>query len=290
MGFIRSIINSIYSPEFYKDVSQKSVWSAIRYFLLFTFILALFQTAVMAGPLISSSQNIVSTFITDITNYYPNELEINIQNGVVSTNVKEPYFVAFPHITNNPTENKVKNILVVDTATPFSAGAFNNYQTLVWLAKDTLFYKDQSSEKISAYDLSKITSFRVDKFIIQNVLNTFKPYLKFVGPVLSVLLLLGIYSLYNLRLFFALILALLIFVIAKIFSKSLNYPQSYKLGLYAMTLPLIVEVVLTTTEKWTHLGSFPFMVTILAVVIVFTNLGNLEVQKDKNLPPVPPAT
>ncbi|MBI2334657.1 DUF1189 family protein [Candidatus Daviesbacteria bacterium] len=268
MSFFKTIKNSVYSPAFYQQIPNKSFKSSLGYFLLLTLLLTIVSTLTFLGTLLKDVPAAAAQLLNSAVNCYPSELEVTVNRGQVTTNVAEPYFV--PFCLGEPNSADYNNLVVVDTKTPFSAGQFNQYQTLAWLTKDALVYKENNLE-VRVFDLSQIREFKLDKNMIISWGDKISPWLKFVGPVLAVLVIFGLYIFYSLKLIYLLFIALLIWLLAKIFKKVLTYGQSYKLGLYGVTLGFLVEILVGFTRQWTNFGGFPFMFTLITLGVVFIN-------------------
>lgn len=266
MNFLRTIGRSIHSPEFYSSISKRSFKQSIGYFLLLALLLTIIHLITLINPLLIETPKAIKGFATQIINCFPKDLEVKITDGQVSVNAPEPYFLPSCEEANNQT------LIVIDTKTPFSSAKFEEYKTAVWVTKDTLIYKEANNNGTSSYSLTKIKDFKLNKDILNSYFNTASPYLKFVGPVLLLLTFIGIYLSYDFRLIHLLIIALLVWGLCKIFKLNINYVESYKVCLYAITLGLIVDAIVGLTGRWTHFYGFPFMVTILTLAVVLVNL------------------
>lgn len=268
MRFFQTIKNSIYAPSFYQQIPSRSFKGSLGYFLLLILFLTIISTITLLPTMLFEVPAILQQFLNDAVACFPDELKLSINRGKVTTNVAEPYFV--PFCLGEQTSQDYNNLLVIDTQTPFSSSQFNQYQTVAWLTKDTLVYKERDY-KIQIFDLSQIPEFKLDRATINSLAQKISPWLKFVGPALLLVILLGLYIMYIFRLMYALFLALVIFLSAKVFKKTLTYKASYKISLYAMTLPLLVELAVHSTSKWTNFDGFPFMFTAVTLGVVFFN-------------------
>lgn len=266
MKFFQTIKNSIYSPQFYSQISQKSFGKSVGYFLLLVLILTAIKSLTLIGPLIFELPNQLQTVIKETVNCYPEDLEIKISSGQVTTNVQEPYFIDSCEIESEANQP----LLVIDTNTPFSKTQLDQYKTVAWLTKDSIVYKKSNLETRS-YSLTEIKDFKLNKTSVDSLSSMISPWLKFAGPALMFLAFIGIYLSYDFKLIYLLALAAVIWLLAKIFKKTLPYGQSYKLGLHAITLPFLVELVINFTSKWTNFSGFPFMFTLIALGVIFFN-------------------
>jgi len=133
--------------------------------------------------------------------------------------------------------------------------------------------------------LSKIDNLTIDRNLVNSLVKKISPWTKFIGPLLGIIIFIGIYLSYDFRLFYLLFLALLLWLLSKAFKKNLSYGKSYIMGMYAISLGLIIETILGVFSGWTHFSGFPFMLTIITLVVVFINYFKAPVQQ--SIPPTP---
>lgn len=265
MNFFKNIRNSIYSPEFYSSVTIKTFKQTFGYFLLLTLTLSIIKLITLINPLLIQFPTELLTGVNNIINCYPKDLEIKITNGQVSINATEPYFIS------SCEEKNSEKFIVIDTKTPFSSTQFDDFNAGVWVTKDSIVYK-KSKYETRSYSLTQIKDFKLNRTVLDSYSQKFSPFLKFVGPILLVLAFLGLFLAYDFRLLHLLLLAALIWLLSRIFKRSLGFGQSYKVGLYAITLGLIIDLIINLTQPWTNFSGFPFMVSILTLGVVTINL------------------
>lgn len=267
MGFLENIKNSIYSPEFYKSIPAKFLGSAFKYFFLLGLLVTLITTASLIKPLIIDLSGQIESISKETINGYPQNLEVYIKDGQASINQQEPYFIALPE---KDSSTDFHNLIVIDTETPFSITQFNEYKTATWLTKDSLFYRSEQNQ-VRGFELKNMDDLTVNKELLNSLYNQFSPYIKFIGPIILFLAFLGIYIVFSFRLIQLLFIALIVFLISKLIKKNLTYGISYKMSMFAITLGVLVELLISLTSRWTNFHGFPFMFTILALAVIFTN-------------------
>lgn len=265
MNFLKTIGNSIYSPEFYANLSKKPFKDGIRYFFLLILLFTIIHLITLISPLLIEAPTMIGGATQNIVNCFPKELEVKITNGQLSANTQEPYFIS------SCEGDKSQNLAVIDTKTPFSPQKFDEYKVGAWITKDSIIFKKNDYET-RTYSLTKIKDYKLNKEVLDSYQKILQPYLKFIGPILLLLSFVGIYLSYTFRLIHLLIISLLIWLLTKIFKTDLTYGQSYKIGLYAITVGLIVDLVVNLTSRWTYFHGFPFMVTIFTLTAVLVNL------------------
>jgi len=278
MGFLKTIRNSIYSPDFYASIPQKKLGSAIGYFFLLILFVTAIQSIFPVWSFLTVGQTEIKKFVNEVKNIYPSALVIKIQKGKVSTNAQEPYFIHLPGNKNKSAADNF-NLVVIDTKTPFSVNQFNQYRTFAWITEDSVFTK--SDNQIKANDLSKTSNVTIDKVLVSSLINRFSPWVNLITPLAIIGILLGIYLLHVFRLVYLFFLAALIWILTKLLKKPLSYGNSYKTGLYAMTLGLFAEALL----GFFKLTGFSFMFTLISLAVVLINKFS---KTEEILTPQPP--
>lgn len=269
MSFFNTLKDSIYSPSFYASVSSLSFWKGFRYLLLLFLILSIIQTIVTSLSL-GNIQGELSKFMSTAINYYPAELELKIDKGQVSTNVEEPYYFPMPAEAEGESEEQLPtNLVVIDTTTQFSTEQFNKYDTVVWITKDTVHYRDDY--KIDSIPLNEVDNIIINRQIIESYGKQIEPYLGYVKPILVTLIFILSFAGYEWNLFYLLLLALAIMLLLKILKWNLEYSSAYKIGMYAITLPLLLSFLINVTSTYTNFSGFPFLFSLVTLAVVFAN-------------------
>jgi hypothetical protein len=212
----------------------------------------------------TSLQPEMKSMLAKASTMYPKELEVKVKNGIVTTNVEEPYFIKTPTDDKDEVE---PNLIVIDTKTPFSVSQFDNYKSFVWVSKDAIYTKSQRNE-LKVYSLSKIDELTINKSMVDQLIAKVSPWLVIVIPVLSVLIIIGLFIGYVFRLVYLFFLALCIFLMTKVMRCPISYGQSYTVGLYAMTLSFILGIL----QFFIKGLNIPFLFTIIALIVVAVNL------------------
>ncbi len=274
-NFFKNIRESIYSPIFYKHIPHLGLGKAFKYYFLLSLILTLLTLIPIVEGIFIKTPQALQDLITQTVSYYPSELEVNVKEGSASANVVEPYFIPAPQ--DEVTADSLNNLLVIDTKTPYSSEQFDQYKTAAWLTRNTLFVRGGTDRiDIRAIKLDQVKDFKVSKMEVQNLADKISPYIKFVGPVLLLLTLLGIYLYYTLNLIYILILALIIMLLSKVFKWNLNYTSSLKTALFAGTLAFFIELVINVLSPFTNFNPFIFMFTLITLAVITINHQNAK--------------
>lgn len=279
MSFLNTIKSSVYDPKFYSKIKHQKLASALKYFFLLILVLTLINVVALSYELGVRVPQEIKNFINQSVNYFPQDLEVNIDHGQVTTTAQEPFFVPFPKdipedIEETP-EQDLNNILVIDTKTPYSATQFNQYKTLAWLTKDSLFYQNRDFEQRSI-DLTDVKDFKFNRLALEGWVSKFSPVLNMAGPILILLTFIGLFIGFTFNLVYLLFLAVLIFFLSAIFKWGLNYSASFKTAIYASTTAFILDLILFNTGIYTGFFGFPFLFTLTALCITTINLQNFD--------------
>lgn len=272
MGYLNRIKNSIYSPSFYSTLPGIKGEDAFKYFLLLIIPLSLIQLIFVIPTFVSLNKEI-PTFISQAMSKYPKGLEVKITNGKATSNVSEPYFI------KSSEKSGFSNFLVIDTKTPYSAQQFADYDAAAWLTRDTLFLKESNQTRV--VDLRNVRNVTINESTINGWVQKLSPYFPVIGVALIMFTGLGLFLLYLSKLLYLFFLAVLIWAVGKIFKWNFKYGQSYRIGIFAITLSLFIDLIVTSTSKWTHFNGFPFMFTIIALIIVVINFTQTSREKPR---------
>lgn len=276
MNFIKKVKSSVYDPEFYKEIKNKSFGFVWGYFTLLVLVLSVVLSLVYSVQILPTFNNVGEKIRSNILSKYPAELEVKFKNGEVSTNVSEPYFVKlsendFIELKNKPEYAGIENALVIDTKKSVGLSDFEKYKTLVWLAKDSIVIKQDG--KVTIQDLGKNSPFEltISKANLETWLEKFSPIIKVAKFVLPVAIFIGYFIAYHFLLLYFLLVAFLVFILGKIMKLGLGYKDAYKVTVFASTLSILLKAILWGVLRYSHL---PFVFTLITLVIVYVNFKN----------------
>lgn len=289
-GFFKAIPASIYSPGFYSTIVGRSFWKGFWHLTFITFAL-FFIGALVAWGYFLSHKDEVDGFIQKL-NIYPEDLVITIQNGEASTNWTTPYQLrledipAFQNIESETfkegfeqgwkKEISYEYLITVDTSLYYSPEVFLEKNSFAWLAKDALVVHSDQVENIEVIPLSEAKDTVINKTLVNEFLeNIWTAILPFLAIAFIFLLVFFSIFVVAFRLLYLLFFALLVWLLSALLKVSLNYGQSYKIGLYAITLPILVQTGILVVSLWLDFRSFPFLFTLLGLIVMALNLSML---------------
>ncbi|MEK7212101.1 MAG: DUF1189 family protein [Patescibacteria group bacterium] len=277
MQLIQIFKQSVYSPDFYRELKDKPLKFSIKYFYLLAVVLSVIWALILTFTIVP----IVNVFITQLgpmaRDFYPAELVITVQNGQASANVSQPYLIKMP-VTEGvkvpgTDEKQVENILAIDTVSPFDPKLIDEYKAAALLTKDYLVMRDDNVLKVQKLaDFPNLTIDQ-DRFstVVEQVQSIFNRFAPVFTVVVSLLIFLGMLVAASYKLLYLLLLALLIMLIGKIKKLDVNYKYAYRIGIHAMSLGLVLSPVLFLLH-----AVIPYLFTILLLVMAWANLKPAE--------------
>lgn len=277
MKLCKNIKSSIYNPSYYSEILNKPFSYSLKYFLSLACLVALIATIAFSFSTLPKINKFINETGSKALSYYPDDLEVTVKSGKVSTNVSEPYFIKIPDelknsdrgTVTNPAAGEIENLLVIDTKNPATIDLFSGYKTSTLLSYDSFAYYDNGAVKIQP--LRQEFNGVVTKPKVSAALNKIMPYVRILPfaliPIIFIGLLIGSIFKYLIYLIFA---AVIIWIMFKAMKKNLGYGKSYQIGLHAMTLGVILEV--TVFRFYPNL-EFPFLFTFLMLVVFWANFN-----------------
>jgi len=277
MKLCQNIKSSIYNPAYYNEILSKPFSYSLKYFLSLVCLVALIATIIFSFSTLPKINKFINEIGLKALSYYPDNLEITVKNGKVSTNVSEPYFIKIPAELKNsnrgtitkPAAGEIENLLVVDTKNPATIDLFNGYKTAALLSRDSFAYYDNGAVKIQP--LRQEFNGVITKAKVSMAVNKITPYLKILPIVLApIIFIFSFIGFVLTKLIYLIFGALIIWIILKAMKKDAGYGKAYQLGLHAITLGVILEAVVF--RFYPNL-EFPFLFTFLMLVVFWSNFG-----------------
>lgn len=215
--FFQEIGKSISNFKFYKEVKDFRMSKGMGYI----FSLVLLITIALS---IRYSYDFKRGLNIAIDWARQNLPTIQIQNGIVNVDVKQPYKVQAEDFA-----------VIIDTTGEITS--LDEYKRGILLMKDKIMYKE-SEVKTESYNLSGIQSFMLD----ENFLNKLK---KNAVWVLFPFMVIILYIIFCIARFFQLLLFSIISVaVSSIAHIKLSYKQLFNIGIYAITPSTILGALL----------------------------------------------
>jgi hypothetical protein len=237
-SFFKEIRSSVWDREFYASIPTRTFGSALIYITKLGFLLSLIATIGLVITFAPGVNKVISNAPEAVKDVYPDELVVTINDGIVSTNVEEPYMIPIPQGWK---QDKMSEdvLLVIDTKDAFSLQQFNQFHTVAWVTKDAVITRGQNG-KIEIQDLRGV-NLTISEQEVMRWVDIISPYFKFLLPILALLLFIGMLIISGTVTIKLLIVALFVLLLGKLMKKGWNYKLAYKISLFAATLPFALD-------------------------------------------------
>lgn len=278
MSFFLTIKSTVWDPAFYRAKAAEPR-GAFAYYFKLALLLSVVLTAafcIFDGPRINA---VLSALPAEVVAYYPDDLEVTLADGVISTNKPQPYALPFPDkLRSEDADDEPTNLVVFDTDATFNVEAYKAYDTIALVTRDALVLEDNDGIKVVPTSDFKCEEGEQCTYTLTNdklafYMSKVEPFTVYVLPILAVGMLLVLMLLYIFGLLALLLTAALSYLILRIPGlPRLNFGQTYRLCLYAVTPALLITTLLSVLNNITGVhaygGGFWFELIVTVAVLV----------------------
>lgn len=253
MGLVDKFINSIYNPKAYNEFLKQSTGKAILYIFLLSLILGIINSLFFILPMNSA----ISSVQEEIENSIP---YFELKDGNLSIEGDMPIEIIDDGL-----------IVYVDTENPIDPSIIDDYDIGYLITSDSIIVKSgNNTQAINFNTLANGGTLTKDEFIslmpltfkiITIMFIIFYPLGTFLGKLLT-----------------AIILALLGIIICKILNKPLRYSECFRLSLYALTVPMLLNTLnyVFTFLSGVVVGGFTAIYFVTALVYLFIGIKSID--------------
>ncbi len=270
MEFLRNIKNSVYNPKYYQELLSRPFSYSVKYFFKFALVFSVLFVLSFSVFIFPKVNRELKAFIVESVNDYPDELEVSMKNGSVSTNVEEPYYIKVPSSWKGGQQqsvNNFENLIVIDTKNEPDLSNLEKYNAALLITEKYIIYKEENG-KNTIQSLEGFPDVVINKENVSSFIEKYSPYLKFIYiPLVFAFFVVSLFFLIF-RLIYLFFAALLIWLVASIRGVKIDYWKAYQIGLHLMTLPLIL-ISLTSIK-------FPFAFTVVLLIAAAVNIKNIS--------------
>ena len=229
---------------------------------------ALALIAAFTGILVSVPASIAfyqflrSNYLETIPNAFHAELVIEIDGGIASSSVSQPYYIAMPGATSS---SSPQHLAVIDTRPAITLAELDTYDAAMVLTQKKLFYMSDEGGESRVIDLESFDGVHIDRKVVMDLAGKIKPFISGMLYVLPVLLFFLI--IFGMLAYYALIAlpsALIVKIIAKIKGFSIPYGAAYRTALFAL-IPVAIASIITGMLGVSYPMLFGLVVFILVI-------------------------
>ncbi len=280
MNFFNKIITSIKDFEKYAIFATERTRKAIAYLALIILIFSIVIASLFTYKFSVSINNAIDYFKSNISevSYKDNNLSINSGEELKLTNSKEVLPIVI--ISTNATKEQERNY----------ENEISTYANGILFLKDRFIYKNEMLTKSITYEYKDIASvYEISEFEKEDVLtfiantNNINLYVSFF--VVIVIYLFTVYFVSTMA--DVIMLGILGFIFARILGIRLRFKATFNMGVYALTLPILLNMVYIIINSTTGLEIkyFTWMYTtisyiymIVAILMIKTDLINRQAE------------
>jgi len=291
-AFLHIFSNSLIpKASYYRKILNTRFIFSFKYFVFLIFALSsiiIFNLINKYSPLkINHWLNEINKSIEQ----FPPDLNIFINNGLLTTTYNRPYFIW----TKND-KNKLKLLLVVDETGSFEK--FKQYPSIILLTKTDIFIKQNGQiKKIPLSSINKTQIINKESLIpLKEKISWIKKffYPLYFSIVVFALILVPFFS-FIVNTIYILLASLITFLFLKFKTeKKYHLKKIFQISLHACTLPLLIDYLffnlplpkLIKTSFNIKLLPFPFVFIFLLAVFIF--IGAYEAYYNHNQNQAPP--
>jgi hypothetical protein len=264
-----AIRSCFYDPDFYRRIRVESLNFGIKVAALLGAI-GIGISLLLATPALVSFAH--SNLPQALESAYPNDLVVTIDNGKMSINQPQPYYVknTLPYFSG---QDAPENLVVFDGTDKLEPD-LNKNSTIV-LAKETYLIAEGQHNEQQIFPLSRLgtTTITIDKSKVVATIDTVKPYFVPVvyvgGAFLFVLFVLGGTFFWLLfHMVYLLIPALLIFLFSLMRENTFTFMESYRTAFFASIPVAIVFYLLFSMILHSPAPEFTYTLFVLVVALV----------------------
>lgn len=250
--FFHVLFKSATDPGYYRDILKTRFSFSLKYLAFLLFLLSLVTTARAVASYRAALPRVLA-FQKQLEeggkSWYPKELVVTVRDGVVSTNVREPYTIDFPFRFPGMEQPTIAHAITIDTKA--QAADFPTYKSLFVVGKNAVYYQDNRGYKF--YPLTDMKGeFIINKAAYDEWIGKIAPYLKSIPTIarwLSIVFFIFMPFLVTAgtlvaKLSYLLIVSLIVLLLAKLMKKPVGYGVVYRLGMHGLTVPILLSLVL----------------------------------------------
>ena len=215
-SFIEKLKLSIYEKKFGAGIRQEKTAQSVKYLVI---VMAVIGSIIMIKADFKMYYGL-DKFTTTLKNDYP---DFELKDGYLFCQGDMPFII-----------QEKDDIIIIDTTGKTDASVMNSYSNGALITQSTLVYKKSLVES-RTYNLSDMKMFNFTKAgLIKFIHNC-------LIPGLIVVFLFGAFFIYLWKMIGVFFLSLIAFVVSKVVSVDMDYQNLFKISIYAIVVPTIID-------------------------------------------------
>ena len=284
MRLVKTYFSILYqsatSLEYYSQVIAAPLSFSLKFFVSSTAFYAVMAALYLGLTVLMPLKGMLSILPTQLADIYPKDLEITINQGQVSTNVAEPYYLSIEKVADfmDSLKHQIKGVttakptyfLVIDTTA--TADDFFGYQTFILITKNNLVYYNDAG-RAEIVPLADVDGFTLNHQLVETVFEKLVAFFKLIWPLLIFLLILIFLAILPIALFSLVLgLSVILVVFAQLIHLKLQFTQVMQIVMHLSVPILLFTGLLHLIGLPINLRFYPSLLTFLTSLIVILNL------------------
>ena len=280
INFFKRVIISIKDFEKYQFFAAETVGKAIKYLALLMVIFTVVISAIFTYKFSVSINNAINYFEENISevSYKENYLSVNSGEEIILKNEKEVMPIVI--INTNATQENIEKY----------KDELNRYENGIIILNDRIIYKNVMLSQNMEYTYENIANnYNISEFNKQDITNLIQTVNQ-INLYISFFIVVFIYMFiiyFTSTLIDVVIIGVLGFIFARIVSVKLRYKATFNMGAYALTLPIILNLIYIVVNAFTGftIEYFQWMYTtisyiymIVAILMIKADLINRQAE------------
>lgn len=257
INFISKIIISVKNFEYYILLAAEKNYKAISYLTKLILIFSLILSIAYISKFI--------TIVNSVTRYISENIEeINYNSEILEVKTKDNI-----EIEN---ENNFLQLIIVDTGeenTEEHTAKLNLYESGIIILKDRAILKTKIDNGQTSYNYSQFNIGNFNKDELLSIFSSNQIYYSYA--ILFVAIFIYLFLFYFVQTFIdAIFLAVLGYFVARINRMRIKFSATFNIGIYALTLPIILNLIYIIINLLTgiEIKYFDWMYTAISYVYV----------------------
>ncbi len=251
-AFFYILKNSVFNLDYYQDVIKAPLSLSLKYFYCLLFLVALafiVPVAIFFLTLSPRTAEISKRVQEEVATFYPRDLVLKINDGRLSINQEEPYFIDGSDGARKFVKETTGKDHLVAIDTNASPSDFSKYQAMVLLTKEAAIYPKsyQGAQRTEVMPFNETEDVTLTQSIYLAGVSRLNPIFEKLPEIftgMTMLLLIAGPPLAAGLVFIQKIIHLLIITvfgvfIARMIGLPLNFKQILQVGIHSSTLPIV---------------------------------------------------
>lgn len=285
MNFFHRMKIAVKDFELYGILASERLVKSIKYFLILILIFTIFVTAVFTYQFGVGIKQAISYFNENIAEISYNQGNLSINDGQ-KLEIKNNNFI-LPYILIDTSVNEEDMTKYEEDIQMYTNG--------IIILKDKIIYKNELLSQLQIYNYKEITDIygitefnkqQINNFI--NQVNEISLYTSFF-----IVMFIYLYIIYVCTTFVdIMMLGVLGFIVARIIGIKMRFKASFNIGVYALTLPIILNLIYIIINSFTNFTiqnfqwmyrTISYIYVIVAILMIKTDFINQQIELQKIL-------